>query len=183
VFDLFVLPALLWRRSRPFAVAAALMGHLTNANLFSIGIFPWLMIAALPIYFEPQTVRRWLEMLWPWRTPADAKAVDGRPWEQRAGLVLFGLWMTIQCVVPLRHWRYPGEVNWHEQGHNFSWHMKLRNKSGKARFEARDPRTGWRHPPPSPSSPSPRTTDVVRSSHVRGAYSPFLGAPTASTTR
>lgn len=143
-FDLFVLPALLWRRSRPFAVAAALMFHLTNANLFSIGIFPWLMIAALPIYFEPKTVRRWLEVLWPWRTPADAKAVDGRPWEQRAGLVFFGLWMAIQCVVPLRHWLYPGEVNWHEQGHNFSWHMKLRIKSGKARFEARDPRTGER---------------------------------------
>jgi hypothetical protein len=143
-FDLLVVPALLWRRSRPFAVAAALMFHLTNANLFKIGIFPWLMIFALPLFFEPKTVRRWLGALWPWRTPGKAEATEGRPWEQRAGLVFFGVWLTIQCLMPLRHWLYPGEVNWTEQGHNFSWHMKLRNKSGDARFEARDPRTGER---------------------------------------
>jgi vitamin K-dependent gamma-carboxylase len=143
-FDLLVVPALLWRRSRPFAVAAALAFHLTNANLFRIGIFPWLMIFALPLFFEPGTVRRWLEALWPWHMSGKAEAAEGRPWEQRAGLVFFGVWLTIQCLMPLRHWLYPGEVNWTEQGHNFSWHMKLRNKSGDARFEARDPRTGER---------------------------------------
>lgn len=143
-FDLLVVPALLWRRTRPWAVAAAVLFHLTNANLFTIGIFPWLMMASLPLYFEPQTVRRWLTAVWPGGTPSAHEAAPQRPWLQQAGLAFFGLWLTVQCLLPLRHWLYPGEVNWTEQGHNFSWHMKLRNKSGKARFEARDPRTGER---------------------------------------
>ncbi|MCB9006319.1 MAG: HTTM domain-containing protein [Ardenticatenaceae bacterium] len=33
---------LLWRKTRPFAFLAALLFHLTNARLFSIGIFPGL---------------------------------------------------------------------------------------------------------------------------------------------
>ncbi|MBN1210784.1 MAG: HTTM domain-containing protein [Myxococcaceae bacterium] len=143
-FDLLVVPLLLWRRSRAWAVAAAVLFHLTNSNLFKIGIFPWLMMAALPLYFEPSTVRRWLERVLPERTAEAEPAAAVSPGWQRAGLAFFGLWLTIQCLVPLRHWLYPGEVNWTEQGHNFSWHMKLRNKSGKARFEARDPRTGER---------------------------------------
>ncbi|HYH98268.1 HTTM domain-containing protein [Hyalangium sp.] len=143
-FDLLVFPALLWRRSRPWAVAAAVAFHLTNSQLFRIGIFPWLMMAALPLFFEPQTVRQWLERLLPGRTPqGGAEVAESQRW-QRAGLAFFGIWLTIQCLVPLRHWLYPGEVNWTEQGHNFSWHMKLRNKSGEARLEAYDPGSGKR---------------------------------------
>jgi hypothetical protein len=143
-FDLLVVPGLLWRRTRPWAVAAAVVFHLTNARLFSIGIFPWLMLAVLPLYFEPQTVRRWLERVWPGRAPRASEAVTASPRWQQAGLAFFGLWLAVQGLLPLRHWLYPGEVNWTEQGHNFSWHMKLRVKRGDARFEAVDPRTGER---------------------------------------
>ena len=34
----------------------------------------------------------------------------------------------------MRHWLYPGQVNWTEEGHNFSWHMKLRIKTGQTVF-------------------------------------------------
>ncbi|MDY7230204.1 HTTM domain-containing protein [Hyalangium rubrum] len=143
-FDLLVAPALLWRRTRPWAVAAAVAFHLTNANLFRIGIFPWLMIAALPLFFEPSTVRRWLERVWPWRASEAAETPATGSWTQQAGVAFFALWLTLQALLPLRHFLYPGEVNWTEQGHNFSWHMKLRNKKGSVIFEARDPRTGER---------------------------------------
>lgn len=142
-FDLLVVPGLLWPRSRPWAIGAVLVFHLTNAQLFRIGIFPWLMLAVTPIFLEPATVRRWLERWWPWRTPRAVAAPVSPRW-QRAGLAFFGLWLALQCLLPLRHWFYPGEVNWTEEGHNFSWHMKLRNKEGRVRFHARDPRTGAR---------------------------------------
>ncbi|MFY0568690.1 HTTM domain-containing protein [Archangium lansingense] len=158
-FDLFVVPGLLWRRSRPWAIGAVLLFHLTNAQLFRIGIFPWLMLAVTPIFFEPSTVRRWLERWVPWLAPkapskasrkASSKAapktstaLESPRW-QEAGLAFFGLWLAIQCLLPLRHWLYPGQVNWTEEGHNFSWHMKLRNKEGRVRFQARDSLTGER---------------------------------------
>ena len=40
--------------------------------------------------------------------------------------------------MPLRHYLYPGEVSWTEEGHRFAWHMKLRSKSATARFFATD---------------------------------------------
>ena len=44
------------------------------------------------------------------------------------------IWLTLQCVIPLRHFLNPGNVSWTEEGHNFAWHMKLRDKSGRVRF-------------------------------------------------
>jgi hypothetical protein len=40
------------------------------------------------------------------------------------------IYAFIQIVVPLRHWLYPGNVNWTEEGHYFSWRMMLRGKTG-----------------------------------------------------
>jgi hypothetical protein len=41
--------------------------------------------------------------------------------------------------MPLRHFLYPGDVHWTEEGHRFAWHMKLRTKSGDAHFELASP--------------------------------------------
>src|SRR4026207_1629130 len=58
LIDLLVVPLLLWRRTRPFAFVAAVLFNLINAVIFEIGIFPWLMLGALLIYFPPDLVRR-----------------------------------------------------------------------------------------------------------------------------
>src|SRR5215203_3167996 len=58
MLDLLVVPLLLWRRTRPFAFAAAVLFNLMNAVIFDIGIFPWLMLGALLIFFSPDLVRR-----------------------------------------------------------------------------------------------------------------------------
>jgi hypothetical protein len=47
-------------------------------------------------------------------------------------------YVAIQALVPLRHHLYPGDVNWTEEGHRFSWRMKLRDKDAHARFFASD---------------------------------------------
>jgi hypothetical protein len=44
--------------------------------------------------------------------------------------------------MPLRHHLYPGNVNWTEEGHNWSWHMKLRDKRGTLKFTVVDPVSG-----------------------------------------
>jgi hypothetical protein len=60
----------------------------------------------------------------------------GQPFGQKfseslnvAVLVLLHVYVVIQLLVPLRHWLYPGEVTWTEQGHRFSWQMMLRIKN------------------------------------------------------
>lgn len=63
--------------------------------------------------------------------------IRGQKWT----LALLGLWVGFQVLVPLRHLAIPGLVHWTEEGHNFSWHMKLRDKSSEGFFIVTDPST------------------------------------------
>lgn len=146
-FDLLIVPALLWSRTRPWAYALALGFHLTNSVVFDIGIFPWMMIAATTIFFPPDWPRRLaarVGALRGWRAgPAPVCAPPparlGR--SERVTLGLVCAYLAWQLLFPLRHWLYPGDVAWTEEGHKFAWRMKLRDKHGSVRFFAHDPVT------------------------------------------
>ena len=141
LLDLLLVPALLWRRTRWLALLAAFSFHLLNHFIFSIGIFPWLMMALTLVFCEPDWPRQLLSRLR--RAPAPPpEAPSASP---RARVVVEGLlaaWLLVQILLPLRHWAYPGEVSWTEEGHRFSWHMKLRSKSARAAFRMREVATG-----------------------------------------
>ena len=62
--------------------------------------------------------------------------------KQKAIAALLTMYLAFQVVLPLRHFAYPGNVSWTEEGHNFSWHMKLRTKRGDALFTVSHPATG-----------------------------------------
>ncbi|MEM9458777.1 MAG: HTTM domain-containing protein [Myxococcota bacterium] len=180
-FDLLAAPALLWRKTRWLAVLVSAGFHLTNAYLFNIGVFPWFMLAATTLYFEPDWPRR-LPVIGPrldaWlgpvpdrserrpkptledeaeQTPQEGaqtalassspQAPETRepPTRPRLVLGLLAGWFLVQLLVPLRHHLYPGNVAWTEEGHHFSWRMKLRTKSGAGRFVVFDPagRRSW----------------------------------------
>ena len=57
-------------------------------------------------------------------------------------LAMLTIYVGVQLIFPLRHFAYPGDVNWTEEGHKFSWHMKLRTKSGEALFKVSHPASG-----------------------------------------
>ncbi len=141
ILDLTIVPLLLWKRTRRWAFAAALVFHGLNAILFRIGIFPWMMIAATLLFFEPDWPRR--VGLLPPLAPA-RREPDLMPESQRARLTVaaIAIYLTVQALVPLRHVAYPGNVSWTEEGHLFAWHMKLRDKDASARFVVKDADTG-----------------------------------------
>ena len=71
--DLFAVFLLTNRRTRVFGYLAIIAFHFMNSRLFSVGIFPWMMIAATAIYFEPDWPRRVLldfRQAHPFRIPA-----------------------------------------------------------------------------------------------------------------
>ena len=65
---------------------------------------------------------------------------------QKLVVGFIAVWIGLQILVPLRYLFYPGNVSWTEEGHRFSWMMKLRDKDAEATFFVRDPATGreWR---------------------------------------
>jgi hypothetical protein len=146
LLDLLVGPLLLWRRTRPLAFLALASFHAMNAWLFQIGIFPWIALACSTIFFEPDWPRR----LWPRQTidqtrePPDVPQRSLRPAE-RALFVVLALFVAWQILMPLRHLLYRGNVSWTEEGHRFSWRMKLRDKEAHVTFSVWSPsaRTNW----------------------------------------
>jgi vitamin K-dependent gamma-carboxylase len=141
LLDLLAVPLLLWRRTRPYMFAALALFHLTNLNLFDIGIFPWFATAMTALYFEPDWPRRLLRFVRK-NTAIPLAPVTLQPRFRTTTLAALGLYFAIQLLLPLRHWLYPGDVAWTEQGHRFSWRMKLRDKQGSMAFLLTDPETG-----------------------------------------
>jgi vitamin K-dependent gamma-carboxylase len=60
LFDLFVGFALFFDRSRPIGIFFCASFHLMNSQLFSIGMFPYTMLATIPIFFHNNWPRRFL---------------------------------------------------------------------------------------------------------------------------
>lgn len=138
LFDLCIVPLLLWSRSRNVAYCVAVAFHLANAFLFNIGVFPWLMIGATLVFFPPAWPRRLLGMKLPATKVARVAPTPPTTKQKLIGTVLL-LYMSISLLVPFRHLLYPGNVLWTEEGHLFAWNMMLRTKVTGVQVLAVDP--------------------------------------------
>lgn len=139
LLDLFIVPLLLWRKTRIYAFVLGTFFHLMNAHLFHIGIFPWFMIGANLLFFSPSWPRRFLSFF---RREKELSPLPSRPSVyslSSATLLLLMAYFSVQILLPLRHFLYPGNVNWTEEGHLFSWHMKLRVKKAYLEYTVWDP--------------------------------------------
>ncbi|MBX3157165.1 MAG: HTTM domain-containing protein [Deltaproteobacteria bacterium] len=133
LFDLSIVPLLLYRRTRLAAYGLVVLFHLTTARLFHLGMFPWIMLASSLLFLPPDWPRRWL------RRPATPTASPAR-----AAPRWLGVFLALQVLVPLRHLLYPGDVCWTEQGFRFSWHVMVMEKNGSVVYRVREPSTGRR---------------------------------------
>jgi hypothetical protein len=147
LFTDLAIPFLLsFRRTRLIGFGLAFVFHLLNEIFLNIGIFSYLAVGAITIFFDPDWPRRFIRGPAPRTPPVRARmppSGSNRAWPLLAGLHLYAL---VQIVVPFRHLLFPGTVSWTEEGHRFSWHMKLRLKRSTVLIHVTDPKTGrrWR---------------------------------------
>ena len=139
VLDLLVVAFLLYRPTRLAAFVIVTSFHLLNVWLFGLFIFPWLMIAATTLFFEPDWPERIARRIPDRMRPGPLRGVRPSPPPDRASrrlpaaLATFLLvWAAVQITVPFRHYAIDGNPSWTEQAHRFAWHMKLRDKQGTA---------------------------------------------------
>lgn len=137
LFDLFIIPALLWKRTRVPAFLIAVLFHLSNVVMFGLGSFPWFALMSLTLFFPPQ---------WP-RTFSFIRKYfgDGQFATATSRITPFFLsaYIVVQILLPLRHHLYPHDAGWSEEGHNYSWRMKTRIKRGNVTYKVRDIDTGY----------------------------------------
>lgn len=175
IYDLVIVPLLLWPRTRTLAFGLVIAFNVTNWIIFDIGIFPPMMIVATTVFFDPAWPRqladrvRRLHVRSPSPTPTTPaiRAVAAESPSSRLLIPLLAFYVAVQLLVPLRHHLYPGLVHWHEQGHRFAWHMKLRQKDGLATFFAVDRASGERR--------MLRLDDLItRRQHLRASTRPDM---------
>jgi hypothetical protein len=138
IFDLFIVPLLLWQRTRKPAFFAAVIFHLSNAVLFDIDVFPWLMILATTIFFTPGWPRRFLRLDDPVVEPTGDSNVPIRSLRQQLMIGLVSTYVLWQMLFPFRHLLYPANPSWTEEGQQFAWRMMLRKKDVFCRMYATD---------------------------------------------
>jgi vitamin K-dependent gamma-carboxylase len=123
LLDLFVVPLLLWRPTRLLTLVTVWLFHGMNSQLFDIGVFPWLMLAATTLVYVPPEWTGRLR-LWQRRVETDGPA-DGVHRQPAWLTMLMCTFVAIQLLIPFRHFLYPGHVAFTREGHYFSWRMKL----------------------------------------------------------
>lgn len=134
-FDLTVPFLLSVKRTRPFAYAALLGFHALTGHLFQLGMFPILMPALATIFFDTSWPRALAARLGrPRPAPLPPALYDGASTRARWPLVLALVHAAVQALVPLRHFLYPGNVLWTEEGIRYSWKVMLVEKNGSVDF-------------------------------------------------
>lgn len=137
-------PLLLVKRTRLFVFCLYAAFHTLNHFVFSIGIFPWFTLFASLIFFDPDWPKALGSKFDEFRlktniSPTPTQQLETPALQKQLTLGFIAIWITAQVLIPIRHLLYPGNVSWTEQGHRFSWQMKLRDKTGWANFYVTKP--------------------------------------------
>ena len=135
LFDLLIIPLLLYKRTRVPIFLAAIFFHLFNSFIFHIGIFPYLSLAFILFFFPSEKINKWF--LRRKKEYYDKKEVI-IPKQHNLLVSILAVWFIIQIGLPLRHWFFQDDVLWTEEGHRLSWRMMLRSKSGQTVFRVVD---------------------------------------------
>jgi hypothetical protein len=132
LFDSSIPFLLWWKKSRPLAYLAVIVFHALTGLLFQIGVFPLVMIALTPVFFDPLGWRKRLSLF-------ELSTIDRKPtfrqfpWLAVSQPVL-ALFFLLQLLIPFRPLWYPGNMFWTEEGYRFGWRVMLAEKAGTATF-------------------------------------------------
>jgi len=101
LFDLSIVPFLLWKKTRKYAFAVAIFFHLSNSYLFDIGTFPYVMIASCVFFFSGKEINRLFFKNKPVSTPLKSTTSST---QSKWIIWSLGFYFLIQVLLPLRHW-------------------------------------------------------------------------------
>ncbi|WP_299122868.1 HTTM domain-containing protein [uncultured Tenacibaculum sp.] len=145
IYDLTIPFLLLYKRTRIYAFIMVVVFHVFTRILFSIGMFPYIMIVSTIIFFDAKLHHRILEVV------ASIFRISKKYFDQNKTLFnvkkqkaivrILTVFFIFQLLFPFRYLLYPGELFWTEEGYRFSWRVMLIEKAGYAEFKIIDKET------------------------------------------
>ena len=139
LFDLLIVPFLLFKKTRTLALIASVIFHIFNSITLQIGIFPFFALTFALFFYEPETIRRLFLRKKP---KLEDENLSQNLYGKRIVYFLMIPYLIIQIALPLRHHFIEGDVLWTEEGHRLSWRMMLRERNGYITIQIKDLKTG-----------------------------------------
>jgi len=138
----FFAPLFLWYKPiRKWAILPFALFHYSNSNIFGdIGIFPFIMIGALLLYFELEEIPI-LKKRYPALTNKNSSIIN--PVIGKGTLSFLALYFTFQLLFPLRGLFLPNDLDYTTIGNRFSWRVKADSRVvSEFKFILKDPASG-----------------------------------------
>lgn len=160
LYDLLI-GFLLWNK-KTFKIAFVLTILFNSSNFFlfnfkgggEIGSFPIFMICANFLFIDGKDLRALVQKYFPStlskkRLQQKKKTIVKTPPLSDPGFTgtpakyfLIYFYIIIQLFLPMRHFLYPGNVDWTSEGQFFAWRMKSCSKKGEIIFKVKDLNSG-----------------------------------------
>lgn len=138
IFDTSIAFFLIYKRTRPIATLFATAFHLMNSRLFNIGMFPFVCLVELPLFYEhdwPRTLWRKLKsstssvgkMIAEERMSCvnDVNVTTKRALKERFTTCLVLIYCCLQLFLPFSHFITKGYNNWVNGIYGYSFDMMM----------------------------------------------------------
>lgn len=107
-----------------------------NSNLFSIGMFPWLCLTQMPLFFERDWPRKWALFYYKRYSkrehskakknrPVRRKQITGVNISKRSITCFLAIYCALQAVFPYSHFITLGYNTWTDGPYGYSWDMMI----------------------------------------------------------
>ncbi|KAL4122224.1 hypothetical protein QTP88_014594 [Uroleucon formosanum] len=132
LIDLFSGFGLCFRFTRPFTIVVLLAFHGMNATMFTIGMFPYVCAAMLPVFCDPATMSKMLRTVveFVWNDRSGPKSIVYKPptrTKQNAIAAGVCLYTALQLFLPYSHIVTQGYNGWRNGLYGYSWDMMVYN--------------------------------------------------------
>lgn len=137
IFDTTIAFFLIYKTSRPIATLFATAFHLMNSRLFNIGMFPWVCLVELPLFYE----KNWPRTLWrklkcstssvekmradERMLTNDVNVTTKRTLRERFTTFLVLIYCCLQLFLPFSHFITKGYNNWVNGIYGYSFDMMM----------------------------------------------------------
>lgn len=127
-FDITVFFFLVFKPTRPIATLFSIAFHFMNSRLFSIGMFPWVCLMELPLFYSKSWPKNFL------KNQNDENEVKKKVkvakenknfFKQKIVTSLILSYCSLQLFLPYSHFLTKGYNNWTNGLYGYSWDMMV----------------------------------------------------------
>ncbi|KAL5293204.1 GGCX family protein [Megaselia abdita] len=122
IFDTSIAFFMIWETSRKYVLPIMMSFHLMNSRLFEIGMFPWVCLAQVQLFYPNNWMKSFKK-----RSQEKETTLCDRPvtFKEKIRTILIISYCGLQLFLPYSHFITKGYNNWTNGLYGYSWDMMI----------------------------------------------------------